>query len=463
MRDRALGSTVRLMFNTTNPSAGGAPVAPSSAFAAADIRIYKDGSATEKTSTNGITVTSPFDSVVGLHLVEIDTSNSTGDVGFWSSGSVYQVRLVTAKTVATYSVSGLPIGEFSLEVQTADVRKFGGTAGTFSSGRPEVRTASVADNALTAAALATDAVTEIQNGLATQSSVDAIQADTNDIQARLPAALDGGRIAAVLDSAGRLAIWNVLLTESFTADSMGARLLISDGTNGRQVKVTGAKHVAADVHECQADGLSASTEITAINTFATRVTTGLVSDGPVWQFTANMLELAPSGTGVDELLALQEEILDAINGYISGLTAVAVESPGSITGFPESLRIGDSYTDVLGRGIQIPIVDVNGNPISSVGSKNFADAQATFVIKRFSDTEPLRIINGTALFVDPPGTGTSAGETPYALIEIPSSETAKGLVKYKYTGLLTFTWPYVGTGTDAEVMTFETGTITFET
>lgn len=272
-----------------------------------------------------------------------------------------------------------------------------------------------------------------------------------------------GGVNAVLDSAGRLAIWNVLSTESFTADSMGARLLISDGTNGRQVKVTGAKHVAADVHECQADGLSASTEITAINTFATRVTTGLVSDGPVWQFTANMLELAPSGTGVDELIALQEEILDAINGYISGLTAVAVESPGSITGFPESLRIGDSYTDVLGRGIQIPIVDVNGNPISSVGSKNFADAEAAFVIKRFSDTEPLRIINGTALFIDPPGTGTSAGETPYALIEIPSSETAKGLVKYKYTGLLTFTWPYVGTGTDAEVMTFETGTITFET
>jgi len=128
MRDRALGSTIRLFFNSTNPDAGGAPVAPSSAFAAADIRIYKDGSATEKTSTNGITVTSPFDSVVGLHLVEIDTSNSTGDSGFWASASSYSVRLVTAKTVATYSVSGLLIGEFSIELQTADVRKIGGTA-----------------------------------------------------------------------------------------------------------------------------------------------------------------------------------------------------------------------------------------------------------------------------------------------------------------------------------------------
>lgn len=147
MRDRALGSTIRLMFNTTNPDGGGAPVAPSSAFAASDIRIYKDGSATEKTSTNGITVTSPFDSVVGLHLVEIDTSNSTGDTGFWASGSVYQVRLVTAKTVATYSVSGLPIGEFSLEVQTADVRKFGGTAITQSGGRPEVNVSHIGGDA----------------------------------------------------------------------------------------------------------------------------------------------------------------------------------------------------------------------------------------------------------------------------------------------------------------------------
>jgi hypothetical protein len=116
-----------LFFNSTNPDAGGAPVAPSSAFAAADICIWKDGSATQKASAAGITVTSPFDSIVGLHLVEIDTSNNT-DADFWSSGSVYTVRIVTAKTVATYSVSGLLIGEFSLEVQTADIRKIGGDA-----------------------------------------------------------------------------------------------------------------------------------------------------------------------------------------------------------------------------------------------------------------------------------------------------------------------------------------------
>jgi len=157
MRDRALGSTVRLKFTTTD--ANGAPVAPSAAFTASDFRIYKDGSATEKSTTNGITVTSPFDSVTGRHLIEIDTSNSTGDSGFWASGSAYFVELNTAKTVNSQSVGGLEIGSFSIELQTADVRKnagtaitassgrqevnvthFGGTAGTFSGGRPEANT-----------------------------------------------------------------------------------------------------------------------------------------------------------------------------------------------------------------------------------------------------------------------------------------------------------------------------------
>jgi hypothetical protein len=230
MRDRALGSTIRMQFNSTNPDAGGAPVAPSTAFAVADICIYKDGSATQKTTTNGLTVTSPFDSITGLHLVEIDTSNATGDVGFWASGSVYHVRLVTAKTVATYSVSGLLIGEFSIELQTADVRKFGGTALTAAAGIPEVKVASIAANAVNASALATDAVAEIQSGLATQTSVDTIQSDTNDIQTRLPAALESGRIAAVLDSTATAALVDLIWDEPLTgathnvATSSGKRL-----------------------------------------------------------------------------------------------------------------------------------------------------------------------------------------------------------------------------------------------
>ena len=112
MIEKVLGSTVRIDFTTHDTT--GALVAPSSAFANTDFRVYKDGSATEKTSTNGITVTSPFDSIVGKHLIEIDTSNDTGDSGFWAAGSEYRVEVNSAKTVASVVQSGVTIGRFRL-------------------------------------------------------------------------------------------------------------------------------------------------------------------------------------------------------------------------------------------------------------------------------------------------------------------------------------------------------------
>ena len=109
--DFSTGATVRLHFTTH--TAAGALVAPSSAFAAADFRIYKDGSATERSSTAGVTVTSPFDSVTGRHLIEIDTSNNTV-AGFYAAGSDYRVEINSAKTVDGQTQSGVVIGTFSI-------------------------------------------------------------------------------------------------------------------------------------------------------------------------------------------------------------------------------------------------------------------------------------------------------------------------------------------------------------
>jgi len=90
-------STITIMFTTH--AANGNPIAPSSGFEAADVNIYKDGSATQKTTTNGLTMTSPFDSITGLHCLAIDTTNTTGDSGFWADGSTYTVVLVPDETV----------------------------------------------------------------------------------------------------------------------------------------------------------------------------------------------------------------------------------------------------------------------------------------------------------------------------------------------------------------------------
>jgi hypothetical protein len=164
---------------------------------------------------------------------------------------------VTAKTVATYSVSGLLIGEFSIEVQTADVRKFGGTALTAAAGIPEVKVASIATDAVNAAALAANAVTEIQSGLATatnvsdaqtaiiaqidanEAKIDSIQSDTNDIQTRLPAALESGRIAAVLDSDSlRAALGMSAADLDSQLDAILAAASAGAGTGARTVTIT---------------------------------------------------------------------------------------------------------------------------------------------------------------------------------------------------------------------------------
>jgi len=377
----------------------------------------------------------------GQYTLVMTTGNldTLGRLQITCNKSTYQMPPIGLNIVPAMVFDSMVLGT---DVLQGDVTQFGGTNLTATAGIPEVKVASIAANAVNASSLATDAVTEIQSGLATQTSVDdlptnaelatalgtaddavlaaiaTVQSDTNDIQSRLPAALEGGRIAAALDSA-------------------------------------------------------VGTQITAIETFATRMTTGLVVDGAVYQFTANMLELGPAGGGGggsgDATLAKQEEILAQLDviqtktdtigsvGAITSLLAAAVLEPGTITSFPETLTIGDSYTEQNGREIQIPIVDTDGNPISSTGSLNFADASVTFTLQRSGETDSTRVITGSATFVDPPGTGTGAG-APYAVIELPASETAKGLKKYKYSGILTFLW--TGTGTD--VMSFETDTVTFD-
>ena len=187
-------------------------------------------------------------------FVEIDATNMKG---------VYRLDIPNAAvdtegfvTLYLYGATNLLPTALRVDCRPlpVDVKKFGGTAGTFASGIPEVKVASIAANAVNASALATDAVTEIQSGLATQTSVDdlptnaelatalgtaddavlaaiaTVQSDTNDIQTRLPAALESGRIAAVLDSAATAALVDLIWDEPLTgathnvATSSGKRL-----------------------------------------------------------------------------------------------------------------------------------------------------------------------------------------------------------------------------------------------
>lgn len=135
--------TIYLYFTTVDGF--GEPVAPSSAFTTSDVAIHKNGSATQKTSTNGLTMTSPFDSKTGLHLLTIDTSNDTGDAGFWTEDGAYKVRFETSKTVDGKSIDGMPIGdgfagEFTIRTELVATDIVSGGAITTSSGKVTVGT-----------------------------------------------------------------------------------------------------------------------------------------------------------------------------------------------------------------------------------------------------------------------------------------------------------------------------------
>jgi hypothetical protein len=183
-----------------------------------------------------------------------------------------------------------------------------------------------------------------------------------------------------LDSASRLAIWNTLTTGTFTADSFGELLIISDGTNGREVKVTGAGHIAADIHDVQPDGLSGSTEIIAINTFATRVTTGLVVDGAVWQFTANMLELGPSGSSVVTVLPATGIVADRSAGVT--LTPVVGETISqSITLYRTD---GTTPVSLSGKTLAIVFETLAGVDVATVASGNITISGASSNVVTFA-------------------------------------------------------------------------------
>jgi hypothetical protein len=144
----------------------------------------------------------------GQYTLVMTTGNldTLGRLQITCNKSTYQMPPVGLVVVPAMVFDSMVLGT---DVLHGDVTQFGGTALTAAAGIPEVKVASIAANAVNASALATDAVTEIQSGLATQASVDTIQSDTNDIQTRLPAALESGRIAAALDSATAAKIDNI--------------------------------------------------------------------------------------------------------------------------------------------------------------------------------------------------------------------------------------------------------------
>lgn len=101
------GATVYMLWNTT--AADGASITRATD---GSIRIYRNGSDTQRSSSNGITDTEDFDSLTGVHLLQINTADNT-DSGFYAPGYEYHVVLQGA-VIDTKTVNAA-IGAFSIE------------------------------------------------------------------------------------------------------------------------------------------------------------------------------------------------------------------------------------------------------------------------------------------------------------------------------------------------------------
>jgi hypothetical protein len=149
---------------------------------------------------------------------------------------------IAADAITAAKVASDVSDEIAAKVLTTPANKLA----TDASGR--VTVGAMASNTVDAAALAADAVAEIQSGLALSTQVDALEAglvttlaDLDDIQTRLPAALVGGRMDA---SVGAMAA-NVLTAAALATDAVNE---IADGILSRdvdQVEATAAIHSLA--------------------------------------------------------------------------------------------------------------------------------------------------------------------------------------------------------------------------
>lgn len=280
------------------------------------------------------------------------------------------------------------------------------------------------------------------------------EADANQvlaaIQSQVAALFDSGADVSVvtLSNAIRDAILNrVLAGNHDTAGTVGkliqnadvatsTRLPTSSYTAPDNAGISSAVSQTTGASIRTAVGLSSAnldTQLSGISTVTTRLSTMIVLDGAVWQYTANALELAPSGGGGgggDATLANQITIINSI----AALGLIALEtSPDVVTGMPSSLIIGNDYIDDLNAHIPIYIRDSGGTPLTGLGSKLFSDGDFRPAVV-FDCGSPNNRVVAQCTWVPP--SGPTEG---YIKVEIPSKQSMRAIPGTSVMQL-TFNW-----------------------
>ncbi len=357
-------TTVAVYFTTYNNQ--GAPVAPSSAYVVGDVKIYKNGSATEKTSTNGLTMTSPFDSIVGLHRLLIDTSNDTGDAAFWVTGALYSVILSSTKTVGGQA-SLKEIASFGICLAPA-IRPTtaGRTLTVTSSGQASINWADVA-NPTTALALTGTTIASTQK-------VDIETIKTNPV-------VNGGTIT--------------FATNTTVANTTGA----VGSVTGSVGSVTGL--TASNLDATVSSRLAAGSYTAPSNLTAAQIATGIWQDATAGDFTtagsigrslftsgvlpgaAGGLFIAGTNAATTITTALTTTFTGNLTGSVASVTGLTASDVGSIKAKTDNLPALPASTTNITAGT---VTTVSGNVTGSVGSVTGLTASDVGAIKLKTDS-----------------------------------------------------------------------------
>lgn len=187
--DFPTGSTIRFMWNTNGQD--GASITRGTN---GTLRIYKNSSTVERSSSNGITDTEDFDALTGVHHCAIDLSDNT-DAGFYAAGNEYFVVLVGA-VIDTKTVNAC-LAHFSIVNRT--VSALSTTAGN-----------TVADALL-------DRADAIETGVTPRQSLRAIASST------------AGKLAGAATS--------TVTTRNMVADTK-TRLTVTNDADGNRTAIT---------------------------------------------------------------------------------------------------------------------------------------------------------------------------------------------------------------------------------
>lgn len=318
-------------------------------------------SGTHTTTTADLGTNAPSLTMAGKWL-RIPTRDVSSYISAYNTGTgVATFNPATAATLADddqWFVADAPnLPTDTALMQTVKVSVGTGTGQINSSGGKVPATIAAGDlaaNSLTASALASDAVAEIQSGLASQSSVDDLP--TNAELATALGTADDAMLSAIAAVSSKVDTVDDLLDTELPALTTAVADL---PTNAELATALGT----AD------DAVLA--QVALVKAVTDKIDDTLEDDGGTYRFTTNALEQAPTGGSAPSAAAIADAVWDeAIAGHaVSGSTGEALAAAGG-AGDPWITTLPGSYSS--GQAGFILGTNLNGT-VSSRASQTSVD------------------------------------------------------------------------------------------